>query len=95
MTSPEDYMFPCLNKKLFGLECMGCGMQRSISLILHGDFIAAFQMYPAIYTLILMLGVIGINYFRSFKYAYQIIITLVVINTILILGNFIFKTFIN
>jgi hypothetical protein len=31
---------------------MGCGMQRSIALILNGDFIAAFQMYPAfIYSL--------------------------------------------
>lgn len=93
--SPEEYMLPCLNKKLFGLDCMGCGMQRSISLILHGDFVAAFHMYPAIYSLIALLGIIFINYFRNFKHAYKIIIILAIINVILILGNFIFKTFFN
>jgi len=95
MSSPEDYMLPCLNKKLLGLDCMGCGMQRSISLVLQGNFVEAFFMYPAIYTLMLMLGLIGINYFRNFKHAYKIIVILVILNAALIIGNFIFKTFIN
>ncbi|WP_375240011.1 DUF2752 domain-containing protein, partial [Aurantibacter sp.] len=46
-------MLPCLNKKIFGFECMGCGMQRSTLLIFKGEFINAFKMYPAIYTLLL------------------------------------------
>ena len=95
MMSPEDYMLPCLNKKLLGLECMGCGMQRSIALILNGDFLAAFHMYPPIYSLAALLGVIFINYFKNFKYGYNIIITLALVNAVLILGNFIYKTFIN
>ncbi len=93
--SPEDYMLPCLNKKIFGLDCMGCGMQRSIAFILNGDFIQAFQMYPAIYSLIALIGVIFINYFKNFKHAYKIIIILAIINAILILGNFTYKTFLN
>jgi len=40
-------MLPCLNKKLFGVDCMGCGLQRAIALIFQGEFVAAFQMYPA------------------------------------------------
>ncbi|WP_026755648.1 DUF2752 domain-containing protein [Sediminibacter sp. Hel_I_10] len=95
MIAPEDYMLPCLNKKLFGLDCMGCGMQRSLAFILNGDFIAAFHMYPAIYSLAALLGVITLNYFKNFKYAYNIIIILAVVNVILILGNFIYKTFFN
>ncbi|RKE94742.1 DUF2752 domain-containing protein [Ichthyenterobacterium magnum] len=91
MSSPEEYMLPCLNKKLFGIDCMGCGMQRSLTLVLQGDFVAAFYMYPAIYTLILLVGFIFINYFKNFKYANKIIITLAIINAILILGNFILK----
>ena len=93
--SPEDYMLPCLNKKILGIDCMGCGMQRSMALILDGDFIAAFYMYPAIYSLIALVGVISINYFRNFKHAYKIIIILAGINAVLILGNFIYKTFFN
>ena len=52
MRSPEDYMLPCLNKKLFGFDCLGCGLQRSLSLLFHGDFLGALKMYPAVYTLI-------------------------------------------
>ncbi len=93
MLSPEDYMLPCLNKKLFGLDCMGCGMQRSVSLIFHGDFVAAFNMYPAIYTLILLFSVVLINAFKNFEHANKIITTLAILNGIIIIGNFILKTF--
>ncbi|MEH6537498.1 MAG: DUF2752 domain-containing protein [Psychroserpens sp.] len=86
-------MLPCLNKKLFGIECMGCGMQRSLALILQGDLVGAFYMYPAIYTLILLIGFVFINYFKNFKNSNKIIITLAVVNLVLILGNFIIKTF--
>lgn len=86
-------MLPCLNKKLFGFECMGCGMQRSISLIMHGDFVSAFYMYPAIYTLMLLLGVIAVNAFKSFNNANKIIAILAILNGIIIIVNFIIKTF--
>ncbi|MEP0213837.1 MAG: DUF2752 domain-containing protein [Cellulophaga sp.] len=87
----NEYMFPCLNKKYFGVECPGCGIQRSLSLILHGDFIAAFKMYPAIYTLIILFGFIGINHFYKIKYANKIIITLLAINFVIIFTNYINK----
>ncbi|MBJ6369206.1 DUF2752 domain-containing protein [Snuella sp. CAU 1569] len=91
----EDYMLPCLNKKLFGIECMGCGMQRSVSLILQGHFTEAFYMYPAIYTLILLFGVIVFNTFKNFKYANKIILTLAILNAIIIIGSFLIKNFID
>ncbi|WP_034044827.1 DUF2752 domain-containing protein [Wocania ichthyoenteri] len=94
MQALEDYMLPCLNKKLFGVDCMGCGMQRSISLIGHGNFVDAFYMYPAIYTLILLFVIVAINTFKNFKYANKIIIILAILNVTIIIGNFIIKTFI-
>ncbi|MGC1473305.1 MAG: DUF2752 domain-containing protein [Psychroserpens sp.] len=95
MMSPEDYMLHCLNKKLFGLDCMGCGMQRSIAFILNGDLLSAFYMFPAIYSLMALVIVIFINYFVNFKHAFKIIVILAIMNAMLILGNFIFKTFFN
>ena len=91
MSSIEDFMLPCLNKKLLGLDCLGCGMQRSIALIIHGDFIAAFKMYPAIYTLMLLLGFVILNAYKNYRFANKVIITLVVINLLLIIGNYILK----
>lgn len=93
MQALEEYMLPCLNKKLFGVDCMGCGMQRSISLILHGNFVDAFHMYPAIYTLMLLFAVIAVNTFKNFKHANKIIIILAILNAVIIIGNFIMKTF--
>ncbi len=90
-SNPEDYMLPCLNKKLFGIECMGCGLQRSISLLIQGEFIAAFKMYPAIYSLILLLMVIIFNSVKPFKLSNKIITILGVITVSIIIGNYALK----
>ncbi|MBU2949254.1 DUF2752 domain-containing protein [Tamlana agarivorans] len=90
----KEYMLPCLNKKYLGFECLGCGIQRAIAFILDGDFIAAFKMYPAIYTLILLFGVIAIHAKTNFKYGNKIITTLAILNGFIIVTSFIIKTFI-
>ncbi|MCK5441275.1 MAG: DUF2752 domain-containing protein [Maribacter sp.] len=87
----EDFMLPCLNKKLFGIECPGCGAQRSVSLLFQGEFVEAFQMYPAIYTIIPLLGFLLADNFFSIRYANRIIIALMILSVILMLGNYILK----
>ncbi|WP_203583805.1 DUF2752 domain-containing protein [Flagellimonas sediminis] len=84
--SLEDYMLPCLNKKLFGVDCPGCGMQRSADLLLHGEFLAAFQMYPAIYPIIMLLLFLSTTLFVKLKYAQQIkmVLMLLVAGTIIV-----------
>ncbi len=91
MSGLEEYMLPCLNKKLFGVECMGCGLQRSFSLLLHGEFVAAFKMYPAIYTLILLFITVGFNFFKPFKFSNKLILLLAIINVIIIVGSYTLK----
>ena len=75
----EKYMLPCLNKKYLGFECMGCGLQRSVSLLLKGDLVEAFYMYPAIYPLIFLFSVLVINQFFTIKYANRSIIFLAIV----------------
>ncbi|MEO0571350.1 MAG: DUF2752 domain-containing protein, partial [Bacteroidota bacterium] len=48
----QDYMLPCATKQFLGFDCPGCGLQRSVLLLLQGDLIGAFYMYPAIFALI-------------------------------------------
>lgn len=52
----EDYMLPCLNKSVLGVECFGCGSQRAFLMVLDGKFAEAFQLFPAIYPMVLLLG---------------------------------------
>ncbi|WP_339894731.1 DUF2752 domain-containing protein [uncultured Algibacter sp.] len=87
----EDYMLPCLNKKFFGIECLGCGLQRAITLIFQGEFVAAFQMYPAIYSLIILFIYIGINIFFKFKHSNKIIGALAILTVATIIISYIIK----
>jgi len=91
MLSPEDYMIPCLNKKLFGFDCLGCGLQRSVSLLIHGEFFEAFKMYPAIYTLIPLFILIGIDFFYKFKNSNKIINILAIASVSIIIISYIIK----
>jgi hypothetical protein len=91
----EEYMLPCLNKQLTGMDCMGCGIQRSLLLLIKGEFIQAFYMYPAIYSLILLFSVVAINIFKPSKLLGKLIIILAIGNVAIIIISFILKNYIN
>ncbi len=84
-------MLPCLNKELFGIECLGCGIQRAAALLFRGEFIAAFKMYPAIYTLILLVLFLVFNLFVKFKFDRIIKITLIAINVLIVVIGYMVK----
>lgn len=91
MSSPEDFMLPCLNKQIFGFDCMGCGLQRSVALIYHGELLAAFKMYPAVFPLIALFIFIGLNIFFKFQHSNKIINTLAIVTISVIIGSFTLK----
>lgn len=93
MNAFEEYMFPCLNKSLFGIECTGCGGQRSLMLLLQGKFADAFYMYPAIYTLAILFIFLIFNLFYKFKRDYTVKISLIILNAVIIAGAYIFKLY--
>ena len=87
----EDYMLPCLNKQLLGIDCPGCGLQRSVDLLLHGEFVAAFQMYPAIYPMLALLAFLVTSSFTTIKYSRQLKMALVVMTAGTIIISYILK----
>ena len=87
----EDYMLPCLNKQLLGLDCPGCGLQRSVDLLLHGEFLAAFQMYPAIYPILILLSFLITSSFVQFKYSRQIKLALMLMTAGTVIISYILK----
>lgn len=91
MASLGDYMLPCLTKTFFGFECPGCGAQRALYFLFHGELLSAFKMYPAIYTLIPLFLVIGVNFFFKIKYATKIISTLAILSALIIIVSYIYK----
>jgi len=89
--SPEEYMLPCLSKRMFDFECFGCGLQRSVVLLFQGNFIAAFKMYPAIYTLIPLFFLIVLNIFFKFKHTNKIINILAITSVLIIIISYFIK----
>ena len=87
----ENYMIPCVNKKIFGVECLGCGMQRATIHLFSGEFATAFKIYPAIYTIFILLAVIFVNFFVKFKFDYQVKIGLIALNAVIMVGSYFIK----
>lgn len=87
----EEYMIPCMNKKLFGVECIGCGIQRAFLLLIKGEFQAAFYMYPAIYTIILLLLFVGLHFLDKNRNYHKIIIAMGIINALIMIISYFYK----
>jgi Protein of unknown function (DUF2752) len=87
----EDYMLPCMNKSIFGIDCMGCGTQRALILITKGEFIDAFYTFPAIYTTILFFLALGLNFTHKSRNYHPIIITLAVTNAVIMIVSYFYK----
>jgi hypothetical protein len=87
----EDFMIPCLSKKLFGLDCPGCGMQRSVILLFEGDFSSAFQMFPAIFTTIILFIFIGLHFIDKTRNYSKLIIPFAVLNAAIMIVAYFYK----
>lgn len=87
----EEFMLPCLNKQLFGVDCAGCGAQRAFLMVLQGEFLAALKLYPAIYSLLVLLFFLVFNLFLKFKNDWLIKIGLIILNALIIFTSYIYK----
>lgn len=83
-------MLSCQWKQM-GMECMGCGLQRSVIHLLKGNFIEAFNSYPAIYTLLGMFVFLGLHLKFNFAQGHQILKWLFIINLSIIVVNYLIK----
>jgi hypothetical protein len=87
----EEYMLPCMFKKMFGFDCVGCGMQRSINFVLHGEFEKAFTMFPAIYTTLLFCLSLALYIFDKKRSHHKSVIALALINVTIMLVSYTYK----
>lgn len=84
-------MLPCLNKQLFGVDCLGCGAQRALVLVFQGQFTAAFKMFPAIYPILVLLLFLITNLFYKFKGDWYVKVGLIVLSAVIIIGAYFYK----
>jgi hypothetical protein len=86
-------MLACSWKKTLGVECPGCGFQRSVVKLAEGEFYESFLLFPATIPLIILLILLVLHLKFNFKHGAYSIVTLFSVSTILIVMNFLVKIF--
>lgn len=87
----EDFMLTCPSKKFLGVECLGCGAQRAVVLVFEGKFSEAFQMYPAVYTVLLFFFTLGLSFIDKKRKYSSVLMGLIVINLTIMVSSYIYK----
>ena len=80
-----------MNKRFFGIDCPGCGIQRAIMFILKGDFDAALHIFPAIYPMMLLFILLGLNLLDKSRNYSKLIIAMAISTGLVILISYIYK----
>lgn len=87
----EKHLLPCFSKQVFGVDCPGCGLQRSLVLLLKGEFADSFLMYPGLLPMMALFGFLALNRFVPVRRAGAITSILAGTTVLAILANFLIK----
>lgn len=87
----ENNMPSCFYHKYLGIECPGCGFQRSLVYLLKGDVISSLKTFPALIPIIVMLGYLVLHLIFKYEKGHKVLLTLFILNTIIIVTNYILK----
>ncbi len=87
----ESDMLPCLSRQLLGISCPGCGLQRAVALLLRGEWVDSFLMYPALLPMIVLFGFILADLLVGIRKGTRIISILAVTTVAAILINYLIK----
>lgn len=91
----EHHLLSCPIKKLTGIDCPGCGLQRSFVSLIKGDLMSSFKFYPATIP-ILGLAIFTLIHLKyDFKNGAFFIKMLYIGVTLIIVINYIYKIFTN
>jgi len=89
----QNHLLACPMKQTFGLDCPGCGLQRSIIALMQGDLIGSFKLYPATIPFLFVITFLIVHLKADFKSGAQIIKIAVGFVAFIILINYIYKIF--
>jgi len=91
----EHNLLSCPIKQLSGIDCPGCGLQRSLVALIKGDLITSVKFYPATIPILGLFLFTLIHLKFDFKNGAFIIKMLYIGVTLIIVINYIYKIFTN
>ena len=87
----EKHQSPCLYKKIFGIECPGCGTQTALIHLFKGEFIKSFIAFPALMPMLVMIIYLILFLIFKFKNGLLILKILFIFTSLVMLTGYIFK----
>ena len=91
----ESNAQPCFYNKFLGIECPGCGMQRSLIELLKGNFTESFMLYPALLPTVFLISFLIVHLIFKFQKGALILKILFVINVLIIVLHYIYNILTN
>jgi hypothetical protein len=85
------YYIKCNWKKDFGIDCLTCGFQRSLELLVKGELLDSFILFPALIPFIVTIFSLVLHLIFKFKNGSKVIVFLFSLTVLLILVNYFIK----
>jgi hypothetical protein len=87
----EAHQQSCSFREYFGIDCPGCGMQRSIIELLKGNILESINLYPALLPVMIMFGFLTMHLLFRFRQGALILKIMFIFNISLISFHYIYK----
>src|SRR5688572_26255843 len=84
-------MLTCLSKQYFGVECPGCGAQRSLVCLFKGEFLDSLALYPALIPFFVFMIVSALSLIKPISLNTKWVLIVAVITFSLMIGQYILK----
>jgi len=84
-------MIECHWKSTYGIDCFGCGFQRALNLLLEGNLIDSFKMYPALIPIIFTFFYTALHLRFKFKNGAKFIVILFSSSVAVMLISYFYK----
>ena len=81
----------CKIKETTGIECPGCGIQRSIELLVNGEFLESIKMYPGLLPLLATVGILIFHIFKGNNRSFQVLKISLIFTLLIITITYILK----
>lgn len=87
----EHHLLPCPSKALLGMDCPGCGMQRSLIELFRGNFEGSFKMYPALLPILFTLVFMSFHIRYKFRNGAQTLQYAYIVSALVVVTSYIIK----
>ena len=91
----NEHLLSCPFKSLTGVDCPGCGIQRSLVALFQGHLDSSLKLYPATIPMLVLVSFVAIHLKFDFKNGAYFIKMLYIGITLIVVFNYVYKIFTN